>query len=953
MKKKLLIMAVTLSLTSAVNAPVWAANTGGTADKPVKGDYAGLVVDGATGDAADQNIEIDTAVTGNVYGGYISAAGNTEGNVNGNTVIVKNVSIGKTLYGGYTKGTGTASGNILRIDSDVSFVYGGRTSGDNANNNKVYITGGTINSAVKGGESGNSNNLNSQANNNEIYITAIDRKIDMVGSNSNNFVNGGKSRLITDGNKIVVGSDDDKYDIDMTKQGIIGGQSKQVTNNQITVGSAKGTNNIALKFAYGGWVTGSVDGCYGSDNTVFIQNANVTINKQVHGAYGAGKFATLKNNSVIIKDGKFSNSCWIAGAYGDGSNTALTGNSVDISGGTFGDDVLVFGGLVLEYSSSAKGDAAVNSNKIRVSGVTMLLGTGAGGIYGGYSKGTGDLEKNEVVIEEAKGETTAINVMISGAVNEKTGTGKLSENKVIINGGTIKAKVYGAFTEGSGAADGNSVTISGGIIEKNIYGAYTETGAVTGNEINIKGNNDTAPTFADDVILYGGFSNNGGRIADNKLNLYTKGISVGDIQNFDTYNFYLPEDMAAGETVLTLKNNDSGLDLSNSTVNIGVLGSAPVLNLDEEITLIHNEQSTIIEGDVIYGKLQQGVSIVYDFETELKNDDHDLVTKVTNIDRGTAGTTDQSKSPVETQTAALGFLNSGSDLLVDKGILDAVRVAAVGEKNNPVFGAANAGKMRYKSGSHADVNGYNIVLGAAKTVSSGTGELTYGPFIEGGWGNYTTYLDSGIRGDGNTKYYGLGLFARQDDKTGIYYEGSVRYGQLEADYASGDMIGVGGSAVFSSYNSSSTYYGIHLGLGKVSRLNETVKADVYAKLLYNHQNGDSVALGGEGNGEVYDFDAVDSMRARIGGRLSKDYGVSTTGYAGLAYEYEFDGEARASVKGFSTPSPSIKGSSGMLELGYIFDQKTSSNVPVVDIGLQGWIGKKQGLTANVNFVWKF
>lgn len=127
-------------------------------------------------------------------------------------------------------------------------------------------------------------------------------------------------------------------------------------------------------------------------------------------------------------------------------------------------------------------------------------------------------------------------------------------------------------------------------MEKEIYGAYTESGAVTGNEINIKGNNGTVPTFADDVILYGGFSNNGGSVADNKLNLYTKNISVGDIKNFDAYNFYLPEDMAAGETVLTLKDNSSGLDLSGSTVNIGVLGSAPVLKLDEEITLIHNEK---------------------------------------------------------------------------------------------------------------------------------------------------------------------------------------------------------------------------------------------------------------------------------------------------------------------------------------------------------------------------
>ena len=86
--------------------------------------------------------------------------------------------------------------------------------------------------------------------------------------------------------------------------------------------------------------------------------------------------------------------------------------------------------------------------------------------------------------------------------------------------------------------------------------------------------------------------------------------------------------------------------------------------------------------------------------------------------------------------------------------------------------------------------------------------------------------------------------------------------------------------------------------------------------------------------------------------MSKDFNAKTTGYAGLAYEYEFDGEARATVKGFSTPSPSIKGGSSMLELGYIWQPK-AANDPAIDLGLQGWAGKKQGLTANVNFVWKF
>ena len=138
----------------------------------------------------------------------------------------------------------------------------------------------------------------------------------------------------------------------------------------------------------------------------------------------------------------------------------------------------------------------------------------------------------------------------------------------------------------------------------------------------------------------------------------------------------------------------------------------------------------------------------------------------------------------------------------------------------------------------------------------------------------------------------------------------------------------------------------------MNKLNDTTKADVYAKFMYTHQNGDSVALRGEGNGEVYDFDAVDSTRVRVGARVSKAYNNCGTGYAGLAYEYEFDGEAKATVLGFSTPSPSIKGSSGLLELGYILQPK-GANDPAIDINLQGWGGKKQGFTGNVNFAWKF
>lgn len=124
MKEKFLILAVTLSLTSTANMPVWAANTGGTADSPAAGDYAGEVVTGAAGAVEKQSVTIDSNVTGTVYGGYISNSTNAD-NAGGNSVNIKNnVSIGGGLYGGYTRGTGAAVENKLTISGDLTVTGG-------------------------------------------------------------------------------------------------------------------------------------------------------------------------------------------------------------------------------------------------------------------------------------------------------------------------------------------------------------------------------------------------------------------------------------------------------------------------------------------------------------------------------------------------------------------------------------------------------------------------------------------------------------------------------------------------------------------------------------------------------------------------------------------------------------------------------------------------------------
>ena len=46
-------------------------------------------------------------------------------------------------------------------------------------------------------------------------------------------------------------------------------------------------------------------------------------------------------------------------------------------------------------------------------------------------------------------------------------------------------------------------------------------------------------------------------------------------------------------------------------------------------------------------------------------------------------------------------------------------------------------------------------------------------------------------------------------------------------------------------------------------------------------------------------------------------------YAGLAWEFEFGSKACASFDGMSTLSPSLRGGSALLELGYRFAPKSS------------------------------
>ena len=322
--------------------------------------------------------------------------------------------------------------------------------------------------------------------------------------------------------------------------------------------------------------------------------------------------------------------------------------------------------------------------------------------------------------------------------------------------------------------------------------------------------------------------------------------------------------------------------------------------------------------------------------------------KITNVGTVT-GVRENSKSYVETQMAALAMVASGADLLANAGFTNAAQAVQdakdSGDSGRSMvpYAAANYGSMRQESGSHVDVKGSNFNIGFAKEVKNGSGKLLFGPMFEYGRGNYDSYLDDGTTGSGTAQNYGIGMMARQTNDNGFYYEGSVRYGKVTSDYSSSNVLA--GKDV--SYDNSAKYWGAHVGVGKLQKLGGDNAIDLYGKLFYTNQGSSSVNI----DGDTLDFSSVKSKRSRIGFRYIHGTSDVRSVYAGLAWQYEFDGAAHATANGFSTPSPSVKGSSGMLELGVLIAPKAS---PVsFDLGVSGWAGKQKGYSLNANMLWSF
>jgi hypothetical protein len=918
----------------------------------IRGQFSGGTVAGGFsakyGDGNDNIVAITDvlAATGatNVYGGYAAV-----GTANDNSVtITGNPFSGGTIAGGYSE-SGTATANAVDIaGGTVRTVYGSYAGFGNASGTVEIANGQFSGGAVAGAYSAAEGN----ADGNSVRIT------DVRAAAGTTQVYGGYAAagtanynsVLIAGNAFSGGTIAGGYSESGTATGnavsITGSTVRSVYGSYAGSGNANGAVEIANVQFSGGVVAGAYSAADGNadGNTVTITDVRAaTGTTHVYGGYAAA--GTANDNSVAITGNAFSGGT-IAGGYGE-FGTA-TGNTVDIADGTvrtvYGSyagsgnaagtvritNGQFSGGTVAGAYSAAYGNA--NGNTVTLTNAVAAAGTTH--VYGGYAA-AGTANDNSVLItgNAFSGGTIAGGYSASGAARDNIVT--------IGNSGTF-TNVYGGYA-GNSDATGNTLELAGGRYSGTIAGGFSESGTATGNTVTIY---ESAILNAG-VLLYGGFSGSGqDSRTGNTLNLRTP-ISVRGLDNFENYNFILPPYFAADDTFIavTAGNGNGGpVHLNGAQVMVGMEEPNTNLSAGDSIILIDEKGGYGFDGNPA-NSASNGVSVgLLDYEFDLSVVENQLLANITG-----AQASPEATSLSEGFVSGVILANLGADAIAGPAMDSATASIHSGAKTGfGGFGSLVAGKSRYKTGSRVDMLGISAAAGLAYGLNYTERHITLGPFLEYGRGDYDTFSwvsDQEITSDGDAEYMGGGFLFRWDEKNagwGRYFaEGSVRVGRLTNNFSSSNLLPTSEQPI--TYDSSALHYGMHFGYGGSWDLSPRVGFDVYGKYFWERGESNAVALS---SGEPIDFDSVTSNRLRGGARFSFKAGDRTALYFGGAYEHQLDGWVEATVYSYTIEAPALSGGTGIGEFVMSYKPSASSQTSI-NIGVQGFGGKREGVAGNV------
>lgn len=876
-------------------------------------------------DVKNLSVTVSSGTQANAYGGYTIEEG-ASALQNALTLSGPAKVLGASA-GGWSR-WGNAEWNTLtiRLDEDgllgpSDIVSGGvaeSEGGGAAVHNTVYIESGTVEGTVEGGVAVGINGVGDGTGD------VLSNQVTMSGGTVYSVFGGETGEGNANDNVVTIKG-----------SAAVTGKSNAVYGGYTIDGNASGNIvNIEDDADIYGEIMGGYTraGSLISGNKVNVTGGNVNENT-VYGAYtetslgfaSAGS-ADVTNNEVAISGGS-----GVAEVYGGRSYSGLAqGNKVTISAAS------VSGNVYGAYT--AYGDALDNQAVIKGTGQAGSSDTNS--VYAGFTN-IGAAAGNILYIQDsAEIAGSAFAGYQGGFISSET----VERNQVFMSGGSVGGDLTGGGSVmGTGNAEGNSVTLNAGSVNDDIYGGYAANGSALDNTVTIKGG-----TIAPAASLYSGYSTT--ESSGNSLNFYVKDVTVKNLKYFQTLNFYVPAGTTAGKTMLEVTD---AADVSGAAIRAAVEDTTQ-LNPGEVINLIHTTESPILTEGTTYGMMdgKDQVTDVNLLQRTVGIKKQDANTIVLYVPGDSPITTDPGTKVIpDERESGTTLISEGSDLAVNEGFESALAAHEAGwiedhsikAKFIPyvVLGGHN---LRYDTGSEVDSNGFNGEVGFVKRSYHEDYIDTIMPFFEYGDGNYTVHYED-ARSDGDQRYIGGGILIRRDKDDGFHYEGMIRAGHFD-----GDLHGtVSGNHI--RYDTDSNYIAAHLGLGK-TYVRDTNEYDLYGKLYWARLGSDTILIKNDLGNTTYELDSVDSFRTRLGLRGTKNKNESKSYYAGIAWDYEFAGEAKAWHGDYSTPSSSLKGSSAFLELGW--QTKVTEEDPWgLDLRVRGWTGKKEGFTYSATISRRF
>lgn len=408
---------------------------------------------------------------------------------------------------------------------------------------------------------------------------------------------------------------------------------------------------------------------------------------------------------------------------------------------------------------------------------------------------------------------------------------------------------------------------------------------------------------------------------------------------------------AAGASTITL--SGAGLNLQAGD-EIRLIESYAGVALDDEHNLLTAGTSlNELKGNL---NVKHMASLSRVQESDLTKDDYDLTMKSSYLLTATIKNKRPNIDKVNDQTNALmqsSIASAAAMYAADELLIDSTMKSRQGVRQTGPFAAARAGKYDLDVAGALDTTVTSGLLGYAFNLR----DSEVGAFLEMGHGTYdtrtaATTLVGETKGDGKHNYVGFGVYGNYTTPMDwLHVTGYVKGGWLRNEFS----VPLAGVKV--DFDRTSNYWGAHLGAYGEFQASEKLKSRTFLNYFYDGRESEMHTASGSAEvaGAKFHFASFNSHRAQLGSVFEYAYTADLRPYIALTYEYTFKADAKGRAADqygdLALDGTDLEGSTGIVSLGWTYQNEARDFE--FDAGMNGYAGKRRGISAQLQAAWKF